>query len=135
MAQRVEMNGIDTSDSITKKVTRNEIQRLESELQNALYAKERIPVLIELKDQILEINKEAQLIQLKKYTKLTHEFEYEKDKRFTELMLRKQAILNQMDNMNKETEITDLKKTLVKLEEQIDYYTESIRLKKESIGE
>jgi hypothetical protein len=113
---------LQTTEDITEKVRNNERARMQDKLDEVNNSLEYVPALIRYKKELLEIDKEAQLIQLKKYTKLNYDFEYEKDKKFHELMLRKQALLNQIHNLNAELEIDKLRKTLEQLKEQRVYY-------------
>ena len=63
---------------------------------------------------------------MKKFVKLNHDYEYEKDAQFIKLMHGKNALLNLMDNMEYDSNIRSLEKKHEQLKEQIEFYENKI---------
>lgn len=111
------------------------LKKHEADLSHATEMLYNIPKIIQLKKDFLDVNKKAQQIQLSKFKKLNYDFEYEKDDEFQELMKQKQEVMNKIDIMEKEREISELIGLQSKLHEQIKYYESQIEIIKNQMKE
>lgn len=130
---KVTTDPMETSDDISMKMITSEIKRLTEQKSEIESTMKTIPRVIELKETLMVLKNQAHKIILEKYGKLNYDYEYEKDPEFQETMEKQQAIYNELDEINISNEIDKMKSTLKKLNENLEYVDEKIRMKTEEL--
>lgn len=109
-------------------VLSDRLKKYEADLERAKDVLYNVPTIIQNKKELYEVNKKAQEIQLAKFNKLNFDFEYEKDSEFQNLMVRKQKLLNSINDLEAKREIQDLHNLQSKMHEQVEYYENQIEI-------
>jgi len=132
-AEKIEID--ETQHKAHKRILQNEIKNLKEQQKQI---KDGIPLLeetVEIQQSINLLDSKVGEIMLTKFKKLNHDYEYEKDKEFQELMLEKQKLMIKQNQINKKKEIDNLFVQIDKLNEQLKYYENIIPMKEEELNE